>query len=172
MRALDGDLMTSRRIEIVAIGEKEAYAVGAIVISPKGDVYITHKMKDSNFHTSRHASGELHWKSQKEKISKKIRDRTPIEGFKGLENLGTWAFGLKSLPKLHEEYNVKQCSGIFIFDMRDYSEAAFNLSISMLTKEGLQILSKLWKKLAKAHTYVYSDCHPMIAITVFDAKKN
>jgi hypothetical protein len=162
--------MASKRIEIVAIGEKEAYSVGAIAVSEKGDVYLIHKIGKSDFHESRHASGELHWISGKSRIRERIRDGTPVADFKGLENLGTRGFGLESLPKLYKEYEVKQCDGIFVFDMRDYTEAAFNMTIWMLTKDGLLELLRMLKSLAKVHTYIYSACHPMIAITVFDAK--
>jgi len=162
--------MTTKRIEIVAIGEEAVYSVGAVVVSKKGDVYIISKMKHGGFHESRHASGELHWRSQKLEFFQKIRDGTPIQDFRGLENLGTRGFGLDSLPKSFKEYEVKQCDGIFIFDMRDYSEAAFNMTIWMLTKEGLRELSNTLKEFTRGHTYVYSDCHPMIAITVFDGR--
>jgi len=54
--------------------------------------------------------------------------------------------------------------------MRDCSKSAFNLTIWILTKEGLPKLLRIWRKFKKTHTYVYSACHPMIAITVFDAK--
>ena len=162
--------MTPTRIEIVAIGKEAVYSVGAVIISKKGDVYIAHKMKHTDFHESRHASGELHWRSQKPKHFQKIRDGTPIADFRGLENLGTRGFGLDLLPKLFKEYEVKQCDGIFFFDMRDYSKASFNMTVWMLTKEGLRELSESMKEYTRGHTYVYSACHPMIAITVFDGK--
>ena len=63
---------TDAEVKIVAIGEKDTYSVGAVTISKEGDVYIIHKIKGQDFHESRHASGELHWKMRKQKIFQKI----------------------------------------------------------------------------------------------------
>jgi hypothetical protein len=38
-----------KRIEIVAIGEKEVFSVASIVISKEGDVYINDRIKGSDF---------------------------------------------------------------------------------------------------------------------------
>lgn len=162
--------MRKKRIEIIAIGKEKIYSVGAVEISEKGDIYVIHKIKNSNFHTSRHSSGEIHWKSTKNKVSTKIREGMPIKDFKGIEFLGISAFGLESLPRLHKEYKMKKCHGIFAIDMRDYAKAAFNMSIAILTEEGLPALFKSWKKFKKRQIYIFTDCHPMIAITVADAK--
>lgn len=162
--------MSKTRIEIVAIGKEKIFSVGAVEVSEKGDVYVIHKIKDSNFHTSRHSSGELHWKSIKNKVSTKIRDGMPIEDFKGIEFLGTSGFGLESLPKLHKEYKMKKCNGIFAVDMRNYDKAAFNMSVAILTREGLPILFESWNKFKKRQIYLFTECHPMIAITVADVR--
>jgi len=162
--------MTQTRIEIVAIGRDAVYGVGAVVVSREGDVYIVSKMKHLGVKHSRHASGVLHWKSRKPEFFQKSRKGAPIADFRGLENLGVRGFGLDILPKLFKEYQVKKCDGIFFFDMRDYSQKTFNMIIWMLTKEGLQELSDTIKEYTRGHTYVYSGCHPMIAITVFDGK--
>jgi len=131
-------------------------------------------IKQFDHHVSRHASGEVHVtygaKSTRSKRYSALGNRMPIKDFRGIEFLGTRAFGLGSLPLLHKEYRVKKCSGIFVVDMRDYSKAVFNMLIAILTKEGLPTLLEQVNKHRKVHTYIYSDCHPMIAIVIFDAK--
>jgi len=154
------------RIEIVAIGKEKVYSVGAVEVSQKGDVYVIHKIKDIGFHASRHSSGEMHWKSKNSEVFTEIREGKSIGDFKGIEFLETQAFGLESLPQLFEEYKMKKCNGIFAIDMRDYNKAAFNLSIAILTEEGLLKLYESWKKLKKRQIYIFTDCHPMIAISV------
>ena len=160
--------MSDKRVEIVAIRKEKTYSVGAVVVSQKGDVYVIHRIKDSDFHTSRHASGETHWKSKKNRIFAKFGDRKPISDFKGIEFLGTWAFGVESLPRLYKEYKMKKCNGIFVIDMREYTTAAFNMFIAILTKEGLLMLNELWEKHKKTHTFVLTDSRPMVAITIAD----
>lgn len=107
---------------------------------------------------------------QKVKFFTKIRDGSPIEDFKGIEFLGTQGFGLESLPQLYKEYRMKKCNGIFAIDMRDYDKAAFNMSIAILTEEGLPRLYESWKNLRKRQIFIFTDSHPMIAIMVADAK--
>jgi len=158
------------RIEIIAIGKEKIYSVGAVEVSQKGDVYVIHKMKGIGLHTSRHSNGKTHWKSKNNKVFIKIREGTPIKDFKGIEFLGTHAFGLESLPQLYKEYRMKKCNGIFAIDMREYSKAAFNMSIAILTEEGLPRLYESWKNLKKRQIYIFTDCYPMVAITIADAK--
>lgn len=160
--------MSGKRIEIVAIGKEKAYSVGAVVISQKGDVYVIHKIIGTDFKTSRHTSGQRHWKSIKNKIFTKLSNSKPINDFKGIEFLGTWGFGLESLPHLHKEYKMKKCNAIFVIDMRDYTKTAFNMFIAILTKEGLPMLNQLWEKHKKTHTFVFAESHPMVAITIAD----
>ena len=159
------------RIEIIAVGKEKIYSVGTVEVSQKGDVYVIHKIKNSDFHTSRHSSGETHWKSIKNKVFTKIGDRKPIKDFKGIEFLGTYAFGLESLPRLHKEYKMQKSNGVFAVDMRNYRKAAFNMSIAILTEEGLPRLYESWRKFKKRQIYIYTDCHPMIAITIVDVKE-
>jgi hypothetical protein len=156
--------MSGIRIETVAIGKDKIYSVGAVTVSEKGDVYVISKFKNNDFHTSRHSSGETHWKSEKRGVFHKLRDGKPIENLEEIEFLGTDAFGLESLPLLYREYKMKKSDGIFVVDLRDYSKAAFNMSIAILTNDGLPTLFDFANN-------VYSACHPMIAIMVFDAKR-
>ena len=88
--------MKAARIEIIAVGRDNVYSEGAVNVSEQGDVYVIGKTKGGDFHTSRHTSGETHWKI-KNKVME-IRKGSPIKNFKGIEYLGTHAFGLKSLP--------------------------------------------------------------------------
>lgn len=161
--------MSVIRIEIVAVGEEKIYSVGTVEVSENGDVYVIDKFKGAgDSHLSRHSSGELHRKIRNEVT--RIRKGIPIRDFRGIEFLGTHAFGLRSLPLLHKEYRMKKSNGIFAIDMRNYSKAAFNMTIAMLTEEGLLRLYESWKKLGKRQIYIFTDCHPMIAIMVADAK--
>ena len=77
--------MTEKRIEIVAIGEKHDYSVGAVIINDKGDIYVVHKIIDCDLKTSRHASGQRHWKLKKYTIFEKLGKTTEISKFKGYE---------------------------------------------------------------------------------------
>ncbi len=146
------------------------YSVGYVTISKNGDVYYIYKWGRSDMHLSRHASGEGHWKSERYDFHQEIRKGAPIRDFKGIEFLGTTGFGLDSLPELYTEYKMKKCDGIFAVDMRNFKDAAFNMSIAILTKEGLSNLYDSWQKLKKRQIYLFTDCHPMIAIKIADAK--
>lgn len=156
------------KIEIIAIGENKIYSVGYVTIARDGGVFQIHKTGGSDMHTSRHASGSLRWTS--ETNSQEIRKGVPIKAFKGIEFLGTHGFGLNSLPELYSEYKMEKCNGIFAVDMREYKDAAFNMSVAILTKEGLPRLFDSWQKMKKRQIYLFTDSHPMIAITVADAK--
>jgi hypothetical protein len=160
------------RIEIIAIGKGRIYSVGAVVVSPKGDVYQISKTNGSDLHVSRHSSGETHWRSIKHQISEKIRDGKPIGEFRGIEFLSTYAFGLESLPRLYEEYKLKKCNGIFSIDMREYEHAAFNMTFAILTGEALPSLLTGTQLLKKRQIYIFPDCHPMVAIVVGEARIN
>jgi len=159
-----------KRIEIIAIAKEKIYSVGYVTISKDGDVYLIHKAAGSDIHTSRHASGKMHWKSPSNSFFQEIRKGVPIEDFKGIEFLGTWAFGLDSLPELFTKSKMKKCNGIFAIDMREYKDAAFNMSVTIFTEEGLISLFNSSKNLKKRQIYLFTDSHPMIAIMVADAK--
>jgi hypothetical protein len=163
-------VMKSKRIEIIAIGRSKIYSVGAIVISPKGDIYHAFKRSRDDFHLSRHSSGEIHWKSVKSNISWKIRKGVPIKEFKGFESLGITSFGLDSLPKLYEEYKMKKCNGIFCIDMREYDANTFNMHVAILTKEGIPSLMTISEQLKNRQIYFLPDFFPMVAIFVGEAK--
>jgi len=154
------------RIEIIAIGRDKIYSVGAIIVTKKGDIYIADKFTGSDLHLSRHSDGKTHWKSRREDILIPIREGSPIKDFKGIEFLETHAFGLDSLPELYKEYRMRKCEGVFAVDMRGYEGSAFNMSIAILTEEGLPKLYESWKDFKKRQIYIYTEGHPMIAITV------
>ncbi len=101
-----------------------------------------------------------------------IRSGVHIKDFKGIEFLSTNAFGLDSLPELYTEYKMKKCDGVFAVDMRKYKNTFFNMSIAILTEEGLPKIYNHWKKMKKRQIYLFTDCHPMIAITICDAKQS
>lgn len=146
------------------------YSVGAIVVSTKGDVYLIHRMKYSNFHLSRHAIGERHWKSNKTKLSEKMGKGKPIKEFKGIEFLQTSGFTLDSLPELYKEYKMKKYDGVFCIDRRQFTDAAFNMAVSILTEEGLSSIVSTSRLLKDRQICIFPECHPMIAITVGNAR--
>jgi len=159
------------RIEIVTIGADKIYSVGYIQVSKKGEVYYFNKVCSSDMHISRHCSGQTHMKSRQTGYFQKIREGISIHNFAGIEFLGTRAFGLNSLPELFSEYKMKKHNGLFAIDLREYKNSAFNMSIAIMTEEGLPQLYESWKKFKKRQIYLYTDCHPMIAITIADAKQ-
>ena len=146
------------------------YSVGAIVVSAEGDVYLIDRIKDNDFHLSRHASGKTHWKSTKRKIFQKIREGQPIKEFKGIEFLQLVGFGLDSLPELYKEYEMEKYDGVFCIDMRQFKDKAFNMAISMLTEEGLPSIVSASKLLKDRQICIFPECRPMIAITVGNAR--
>lgn len=162
-----------KNIEVIAIGENAVYSVAKICVleSKNGsEVYIMNKALGTDLHLSRHASGKTHLRSKKLGIDQDLGKRVPLASFKGFETFGPMAFGIKSLPRLYKEYKMKEYDGIFAIDMRAYKNTAFNLAISILTEEGLVTLQQMWKNLNKRQVYLYTDCQPMIAITVADVK--
>ena len=160
------------RIEIIAIGKDKIYSVGYVNVSMIGDVYHINKMGGSDMHMSRHVDGNTHYKSRQNDFCHKIRKGVPIEEFKGIEFLETVAFGLESLNELYKEYKLKKCDGIFAIDMRAYKDSNFNMSIAILTEEGLPKLYDSWKTMKKRQIYLFTDSKPMIAISTCDAKKH
>jgi hypothetical protein len=148
------------------------YSVGSIVVKEAGDAYFNHYDDDSDFHLSRHASGETHWKSNEIKIlSQDIRIGKPINEFKGIEDLQLVGFGsLDSLQELYKEYKMEKNDGVFCFDLRQYKEGTFNMFVCMLTEEGLQSLLSRTKLLANRQISIFPECHPMIAIIVGGAR--
>ena len=161
--------MSATTIEIIAVGEENIYSVGSVNVSKEGDVYVIYKIKYiGDSHLSRHSSGETHQKFRDN--VQEIRKGIPIKDFKGIEFLGTYGFGLESLPMLYKEYRMKKSNGVFAFDMRNYRQAAFNMSIAILTEEGLPKLYEAWKNLDKRQIYIFTECHPMIAIMIADAR--
>ena len=167
---IGGETMSQTRIEIIAIGNEKVYSVGAIVVSAKGDVYVINRIEDSGFHLSRHADGETHWKSTKPKLTQRIRKGQPITEFKGIEFLGTTGFGLDSLPELYKEYKMEEYDGVFCIDMRQFKDKAFNMAVSMLTEEGLSSIVSSSKLLKDRQICIFPECHPMIAITIGNAR--
>lgn len=159
------------RIEIVAIGEDKIYSAGYIQVSKKGEVSYFYKVCSSDMHISRHCSGQTHVKSRQIGYFQKIREEISIDNFNGIEFLGTIAFGLNSLPELFSEYKMKKHNGMFAIDLREYKNSAFNMSVAILTEEGLPILYGSWIKFKKRQIYLYADCHPMIALTIADVKQ-
>ncbi len=157
------------KIELIAVGKDKIYSVGAIKTSKEGDVYLIYKIA-GDFHLSRHTGGETHWKSKEIPFGPSIRKGKPIEDFKGIEFLGTHAFGLNSLPELYKEYKMKKNNGIFAFDMREYENEYFNMSVAILTKEGLPQLYENWKEHRKRQIYLYTENDPMLAITIISSR--
>lgn len=155
----------------MAIGRDKIYSVGYIQVSKRGDVYYFDKVCSSDMHISRHCSGHTHRKSRQTGFFQKIREGISINNFNGIEYLGTSAFGLNSLPELFSEYKMKKHNGMFAIDLREYKNSAFNMSVAILTEEGLPQLYESWKKFNKRQIYLYTDCHPMIAIIIADVKQ-
>ncbi|ODS42722.1 MAG: hypothetical protein MSIBF_05340 [Candidatus Altiarchaeales archaeon IMC4] len=171
--------MTSKkyRIKINAIGYDydkniKIFSVGSVEVGKNGDVYIIHDSRhEFQCHTSRHASGKVHWTSNDERFCKKIRDGLPIKDFKGLEFLETHSFGLDMLPGHFNDYSMSKYDGIFTIDMRAYKNSAFNLFIYMLTDEGYSQLFDNLKKFKKRQLTIFLDSHPMIALVAVDVKE-
>ena len=156
------------KIEIIAIEENKFYSVGMIEVNKKGDVYLFHKNKHGEEHTSRHASGEVHM--QYTDFRRQIRKGIPIDYFKGIEFLEVCSFGMQSLAEYHNEYEIKKYDGLFAIDMRQYKNTYFNLSFAIFTDESIGDLYKNISKYKKSQLYLYTDCHPKIAICAFDAR--
>ncbi|MFA5929278.1 MAG: hypothetical protein WC861_00170 [Candidatus Micrarchaeia archaeon] len=154
------------RIEIVALGENKAYSAGAVIITRNRDVYFTHNIRNGDSHLSRHKSGETHLISRSLNYKYSMGKRVPIENFTGIEFLGTQAFGLDSLPHLYSDYKLKKCQGIFAVDMREYSTGSFNLTVAILTEEGLPKLYETWQNETKRQIYLYANSNPMVGVVV------
>jgi hypothetical protein len=162
---------TKKRIEIIAVGEDRIYSVCAVEISPDGDVYVIDRDKHRDFHMSRHASGQRHWKVEG-KLVAKFDNGSPTESFRGFEFLMTIGFGFEALPRLYEEYKMEKCDGVFAIDMREYRNSPFNLGVSIFTEEGLPLLLKSSNDvMQRRQIYIFPDIHPMIALTVGETKK-
>ncbi len=161
--------MKNTEIEILAVGNGKVFSVGKIQVTGKSDVYFIHKIKGLGFHASRHASGQINWKSEKINLNQIVGHDEKIANFKGVQYLGTFAFGLDSLPETFTEYKMKEYDGIFSVDMRKYQGKVFNLSVAIFTEEGIMDLYRNFQKYRSVQIYVYADCNPKVAIAVFDA---
>ena len=159
------------RIKLIAMSEEKLFSIGEVCISKKGDVYVVPKTgSDDGFHTSRHAEGKLHWKSKTMgKIS--IREAKPIKDFKGIEFLNTIALNLDVLSTRFKEIEFKKCNGIFVFNACEYKDTVFNMTVAMLTEEGIPSLYTCVKNCKKRQIYIYTESNPMIGIIIFDGKQ-
>ncbi|MFA4824868.1 MAG: hypothetical protein WC593_06875 [Methanoregula sp.] len=159
-------------IEIIGILDDKKYSIGKISVSKKGDVYIFHKQKGLNFHTSRHKSGSLHWKPSPLGLKQPIRHSTPTDDFKGIEQLECWAhsqINSAKLSGLYPEYKMKKqddkiCAINFGAYMGEFD--LINLMVFMLTQEGIPFLYTSSNNLTKRQIYLYADSFPMIGIIV------
>lgn len=156
------------RIEIVAYREGKVYSVGVIEVRKKGDVYHIPKILNDDFHTSRHADGTFHWKSKKSNFIHDLGKRIPIKNLKGVEFLGIQTFSTEGLSKIYNEYRFRKCDGIFVIDMKDYANGKLNMSIALLTKEGLPKLYDYWKEHNKRQICIFTSCNPMVAILMIE----
>ncbi len=155
-----------KRIEIIAISKKQIYSVGAIEITKNGDVYYFCKIYGSDIHYSRHATGRIHWKSEKLRLSKELGQGTPVKHFEGIEYIGTIGIDLNCLPELYKEYKMKKCNGLFAIDAREYEKSFFNMSVAILKREGVPSLFSI-KDFKRHQIYIFTDSYPMIAISTF-----
>lgn len=156
------------RIEIIGIWDDKIYSIGKISINKKGDVYIIYKYTGHNFHASRHVSGEFHWKFSQPDLCQHIWHSTSIDKFKGIEQIGSLAYGpinSASLSRYHHEYKIKKQDQVCEINLGDYQEG-FNLTIFMLTHEGIPALNIASSILTKRQVYLYTNFFPMIGIIV------
>jgi hypothetical protein len=159
------------RIELIAMLENKLYSIGEVCISKMEDVYFIPKTgSNDGFHISRHFDGKLHWKSHTMgKMS--IRQAESIKDFKGIEFLGTTYLNLDVLSTRFNESKLKKCNGIFIFNANEYKDSMFNMTVAMLTEEGIQSLYTCVKNWKKGQIYIYTESNPIIGIIIYDAKQ-
>lgn len=149
-------------IEILAIGRDAVYSIGKVDISKSGDVYLIHKIKNANLHTSRHRDGQLHTKLNNQILANHGKTRIPVEKFDGLEFLQTMAFGLDSLSELHKEYKPKKSNSIVAINMINYENLSFNLGIWILTENGIANFHKAYQNMENRQVYICASSKPMI----------
>ena len=160
--------MSRKRIEIMAIGEKIIYSLGAVEVTEDGDFYLFIKYEGSPSKFSRHKSGTLI--VENEVIGRLlIRKGEPIESFRGVEHIATVATGLGVLDTSFTEYEMKQCDGIFCIDMRMYERSAFNLLVYMLNKGSIRNFLETALQFSKQQYYLYPGSYPLIGMVAVDA---
>jgi len=157
-------------IEIIGIGRTAVYSIGKISITKKGDVYLINKIGSAGSHLSRHKDGRVHYRTKNEEIYKEPEKRIPIKDFEGVEYLGTWAFGIDSLPELYKEYNPRKSNAIVTINMKAFDGLAFNLGIALLSEKGLLPFLEMWKDFKNRQVYISASSNPMVGV-VFGAFK-
>lgn len=155
-------------IEIIGVGRNAVYSIGKINLTKQGDVYLINKIGNIGLHLSRHKDGEIHLRTKDEQIYREEQKRIHIKDFDGIENLGSWAFGIDSLPELYTEYKPKKSNAVVAIDMRSFERLAFNLGIAILTEKGLPQFIKMWKDFKNRQVYISANSIPMVGI-VFGA---
>lgn len=156
------------RIEIIGILDDKQYSIGKISVSKKGDAYVIPKFNGLKFHASRHVSGKFHWKFSRPNFYQHIWNSTPLDKFKGIEQIGCWGYTSINSAKFsrhHHEYKIKNQDRICEITLRDYQEG-FNLMIFMLTREGKSNLNIISNMLTNPQIYLYEDFFPMIGVMV------
>lgn len=160
----------NQNIEIIGVGLDAVYSIGKIQLTKQGDVYLIPKIKDTGLHLSRHKDGECHVRVIGKELFK-VEKRVSIERLDEYEFLGTWAFGIDSLPELYSEYRLNKCNAVVAINMRHFKGSAFNLGIALLTEKGIPRLMSTWKDFENRQVYICASSTPMIGI-VFGSLKN
>jgi hypothetical protein len=157
-------------IEIIGIGSNSVYSIGKINFTKEGDVYFINKTGDSGLHLSRHKDGNCHVRMKDKEIFKLHPKRVHINDFDGFEFIETWGFGIDSLSELYAEYNPNKCNAVVAINMRYFKGLAFNLGITLLTKNGIPQLMDMWQDFENRQVYICASTIPMVGI-IFGAYK-
>jgi len=161
-------------IEIVALGESNHYSVGVVTVTKDGDVNFVPKINGVQCHFSRLHNGQRHMKifdgEGKMMETYELGKGLHIKDFRGIESLPAQSFALNTLkPKPRKKGVQKRADGCFMIEMRDYKSSTFNLHTFIFTKDSKEKMEELVKKHRKIASYLFVNCHPMIAMVALNS---
>ncbi len=162
--------MGTRSSAIVAtFTEHGAYQVLRVTRGSDGSIYVIMPMKNCDWHFSYHASGEVRQSFTTEKEEKRfvIRKGQLLSSFKGIENLGTFAFVKSYIQDWHE---LKRCNveTLLCLDISILPETV-NLFCFLVERGRIDLLSTAIKR--EGQVLVITATDPWIALQVHSAQK-
>lgn len=154
----------------VAVREgSDLFLTHTICLDPKTDVYINwirDHDPDWKPHTSYHASGQYHHKSNGVMIQKKKR-QNPDENFSGTENVIQTGIAIDEHRRIHTPYRKTDFQGLFEIPVSDLKPepGRIQLSVDLAEPKEQPILAPGAKIIRQA---VFQDSVPWIMCTLLD----
>jgi hypothetical protein len=150
------------RIEVVATDSIETRRLIWVEQCEDGSFYWGPCIPKGDFHSSYHASGEMHFSKYHEaQIWEKI------EGFKGIRQL-CFVGIIKDLSQIHNSsYERKKLDGVAYVDVRTLKSNQISISLHLVEKGHTEFVESLTKIFKNPAISLFTFTNPWVAIAVY-----